>query len=281
MEESTVEIAEKPAEKKVKKERVWEIDFLRGVCILLMVADHIMFDLWQFPYWVANFDGVNNAFFNKAAAFAENYWEWGVREAVRLVVVFIFLTLSGISCSLSRSNDKRLIKLAAAALLLSVVTLSADAVMNLGVSIVWGILHIMAFSLLVYVLLKKVFPNKYLYLGIGAALIAVGLTPPFTAAPYSYDITFKSFFEAVLGTLYLGADSYGIAPYTGIFLVGAYLGEAFYSGKKSLLPALGGKWSKPVEFVGRNTIWVYLGHQVLVFTLVMAIGLMCGYKIEL
>jgi uncharacterized membrane protein len=265
---------------KKKKNRIWEIDFLRGICILLMVFDHTMFDLMCFPGWVDNWWDVENAFFQKATEFADFWWGWEVRVAVRIVVVFTFLLLSGIACPLSRSNGKRLGKLAAAAVLLSVATMIIDAVLQLGVLIVFGILHIMALSLGIYVLLKKLSGNKYLFLGVGLALLVAGLAVDFYNIPET-DLTVKDFFGAVVGVSYLGADCYGIVPYTGVFLIGAFCGETLYWDKRTLLPALAGKWSRPVEFTGRHTLVVFLLHQPVVYAAVMLLGAAAGYKIPL
>ena len=30
---------------KPRRNRIWELDFLRGVCVLLMIFDHFMFDV--------------------------------------------------------------------------------------------------------------------------------------------------------------------------------------------------------------------------------------------
>ena len=264
-----------------KKRRVWEIDFLRGLCIIMMVFDHLMFDLWYFPYFVgvANFKAVGNVSMQKAVDFAAAYWDWGVREAVRLSVIFIFMLLSGMSCVFSRSNSKRLIKLTAAAIILSAVTIIVDLIMDAGVSIYFGILFVLAASLGIYMLLEKLWDNKYFFLGVGLAIIIAGLCFNFYYVDIVDDFSFKALINSVIGLCYLGADSYGIIPYTGVFLVGAFFGKVLYADKRTLFPLLEGKWSRPVEFVGRNTIWVYLAHQPIVLGIVLGIGLCLGYRL--
>ena len=266
-------------DEQAKQKRVWEIDFLRGLCIIMMVFDHFMFDLWYFPYFVTNFHAVNNETFEKVVDFAERYWGWDVREAVRLAVIFTFMVLSGISCSFSRSNGKRVIKLTVAGLVLSTVTIVADLIMDAGISIYFGILLNLALSLGIYILLKKIFPNKYLYLGVGLALIIAGICINFYYIELYDEFTFGRLMQSVVGLCDLGADSYGIIPYSGVFLVGAFFGEVLYGDKKTLFPIIEGNWSRPVEFVGRNTIWVYLAHQPIILGIVLLVGMCMGYKV--
>lgn len=258
---------------------MWEIDFLRGLCIIMMVFDHFMFDLWYFPYFVTNFHAVNNETFEKVVDLAERYWGWDVREAVRLAVIFTFMVLSGISCSFSRSNGKRVVKLTVAGLVLSTVTIVADLIMDAGISIYFGILLNLALSLGIYILLKKIFPNKYLYLGVGLALIIAGICINFYYIEFYDEFTFGRLMQSIVGLCDLGADSYGIIPYSGVFLVGAFFGEVLYGDKKTLFPIIEGKWSRPVEFVGRNTIWVYLAHQPIILGIVLLVGMCMGYKV--
>ena len=261
------------------KKRVWEIDFLRGVCIIMMVLDHLMFDLWYFPYFVSNFYEIDNAAMKKVVSFAARYWEWGVRIGVRFAVIFIFMMLSGISCYFSRSNTKRLIKLTVAGFVLSAATIIIDLFMDAGVSIYFGILFNLAASLGIYILLKKLWDNKYFFLGVGLALIIAGICINFTKVEYCSEFSFENLIKSIIGLCDLGADSYGIVPYTGVFLVGSFLGAMLYGEKKTLLPKLEGKWSRPVEFVGRNTIWVYLAHQPIILGIVLLAGLCMGYRV--
>lgn len=271
-----------------KTSRIWEMDFLRGVCILLMVFDHAMFDFMYVPYWVTNYRAVEPGFVDKMSVFADEYWRSSIRRAVREFVVYTFIVLSGISCALSRSNIKRLIKLAAAALVLTLVTGIVDEIADMGVFILFGILHTIALSLLIYILLGKIWDNKYLFLVVGLALIIIGLSIDYINKPYFSEgiritdpklssFSFKGLMQLIIGISDYGADSYGIVPYTGVFLAGAFFGRVLYADKHSLVPYLNGVWQKPVSFVGRNTIWVYLLHQPVVLGIILLICRSAGY----
>jgi hypothetical protein len=56
--------------------------------------------------------------------------------------------------------------------------------------------------------------------------------------------------------------------YHKVLLYNPFTGE-FYQDKKSRLPR--GEWERPICFVGRNTLWIYLGHQVVFIPLFMII----------
>ena len=57
-----------------------------------------------------------------------------------------------------------------------------------------------------------------------------------------------------------------------VFMFGAAFGKIFYEKKTSLLPKLDGKWNKPLLFMGRYTIWFYLGEPVVVYGILMLVS---------
>ncbi|MCL2847773.1 MAG: DUF1624 domain-containing protein [Firmicutes bacterium] len=164
-----------------KRNRVWEVDFLRSICILLMLWDHLMFNFafldenTVFGNFIYGHDlYVGNVFFESMHAFASFYWGWTVRVIVRNIVVFLFLFLSGISCALTKNNKERLIKLAAAAGIVTIVTYFVDLIMRGGGSLVsvggvetggtalfilTGILYMATISLAFFMMLQFAFKN--------------------------------------------------------------------------------------------------------------------------
>ena len=75
------------------EKRIHEIDFARGILIALVIMDHLF-------NWFAQ-DGTFDW------AWADYYWTCMGREVVRLVVLFLFVFISGISTAFSRNNWKR------------------------------------------------------------------------------------------------------------------------------------------------------------------------------
>ena len=48
----------------IKKPRIWEIDFLRGLAIIMMILDHFCYDCLFLPRLFSNFYQINNPFVN-------------------------------------------------------------------------------------------------------------------------------------------------------------------------------------------------------------------------
>jgi uncharacterized membrane protein len=100
--------------------RIWELDFIRGVCILLMVIDHLFYN------FAAVFDtawrATDNEFLISLVKFAENYWVAPFRVNGRLVVVALIFGISGASNTFSSSNLKRGLQLMTIAMVFTLVT---------------------------------------------------------------------------------------------------------------------------------------------------------------
>lgn len=265
-----------------KGKRVWEIDFLRGFCIILMIFDHFMFDIGSLDLWFSNFWQASSEFMQTFYFFAIDYWSSTLRIFVRIIVISIFLFLSGISGVFSRNNISRALKLCMAAIALSCATIALDQIGNFGVTIIFGVLHCLAISVLVYTLLKYALKHraKYAFLGFGILIMLYAATFNFYYLPYVNEpLSLKDLMGVVLGFKAFGADYFGLIPYLGVFLMGAYCGEVFYANKTSHLPMLDGKWNRPLCFIGRKTLWVYLLHQPAVLAIIIVIGLFLGFTI--
>lgn len=280
----------KKREKKLAKrdkisKRIFELDVLRGLCIILMLVDHTMYDLMMFDTFAVNAHIINNPFMNWLSDTAEKWWFWDVRLHVRNIVFFTFVGVSGISTSLTRSNNVRFIKMTAAAMIISLGSMIFDRVFYFDSQVYFGVLHLLAASLLIYILLSKIDDNKWLYLAVGVALIAMGLVIHiggmdknahlfYDTIPYASKFNYK----VVVGLEMIGSDCYGIVPYSGIFLVGAFLGKLLYKDKRSVFPKLRRGWSRTFEFAGRNAIWFYVAHQPIIFIILIVMSFCMGYR---
>ena len=104
--------------------RIWELDFLRGFTILLMVIDHFMFDL----AYLFSRDWIKQGGAAEAVArFAKMWWDHGAswvgatRDVVQVICLSVFFGLCGGSTIFSRDNATRAMK-----------TMLAAAVITLG-----------------------------------------------------------------------------------------------------------------------------------------------------
>lgn len=276
-----------------KRRRVWELDFLRGFAVIAMCFDHLMFDLAFFRSWFSNSYEVQNPFMDKLSEWARAYWSTGYlsntgfRFWAHYLFVFLFLFLVGVSCALSRDNTKRGSLLGVVAFAFTGVSLVLKKMGIMEDGIVLGILHCIALSILCVAAAdnltkfdKRV--NLYAPLVIGVVILAVGIGKNFWTMTSHYDQTFvdENFLGYIFGTHAYGDDWFGLFPYAGCVFLGMYWGKAVYSERLSLLPALDGKWNKPVNFVGRHALIFYLAHQVAIAGLVIIVCLCIGYDLQ-
>lgn len=268
--------------KKDLTNRILEIDVIRGVCILLMVFDHAMFDLFGlFPNIFAGYPGANK-FVNWLYEASFNYWVWDVRVVVQEIVIFAFFALTGVCCSFSRSNLKRGGLLFLVALGVSVVThVISFFIGDMNNAVIFGVLHCMSVSLLIVGCLEKLKTNKYVYLATGLVFVVLGVVIHGRQTLVDYER--YSFIQAlclsVIGLIEVGGDTMPLILYGGEMFIGVFIGKAFYAHKKSLLKF---KYNdNPLTFAGRNSLAIYVLHQLFIPVLFGAVFLIMGYKIGL
>jgi uncharacterized membrane protein len=232
--------------------RVWEIDFLRGLSIILMVFDHLFFDL-------ISMYNIHIPLVSGPSA--------GLYEVLKIFFAGCFIFMSGISSSFSRSNLKRGLRLLLISLLLTFVTyvFTLFELIDKSFIIFFGILHLLAVCMLLSSVLIKL--NRYVLIFIGGAIIACSplvnklseLNPP-----NNYFAIF-----GIYNSSFFSGDYFPLVPWLGIFVIGIAFGKIFYKEKKSLI-----KFElKPnlFNYVGRYSIWVYLIHQPIIFSILWLI----------
>ena len=223
---------------KAQKPRIWELDALRGLCILCMIVIHFFFDLDFFggmelslPHWFL---------------FLRQYGH-----------VF-FVLISGICATLASKSFQRGIYVFGCGLLVSYATLFAEVFLSLsGVRIWFGVLHMLGLCMILYPLFKK-FPFWLLAL-IGLAFVVLGF--------WMETLTVSARWLFPMGLcsedIYVGSDYFPLFPGFGWFLIGAALGKSIYRKKQSLLPRIHGT-ALPLRFlrfIGKHSLPFYLLHQ--------------------
>ena len=219
---------------KKSPDRVEMIDVLRGLSICVML-------IWHFVYDLASEGMVSFRVLDNPAA-----------DVVHFVFSFLFICISGVSCAFSRSNFRRAIPVCVGAALVTLCTWLYDPTYFVK----FGILHFLGASILLYAALRPLLlriPTKvqlvlWPLLGLAASPLLtlrfhVGFLWPLGVTPYGF----------------ASSDYYPLLPYFFEFLFGTALGPLI---RDRRFPA----WfysfrCRPLAFIGRNTLWVYLIHQ--------------------
>ncbi len=221
-----------------KKTRIWELDALRGICILGMIFVHFFFDLSAF--------GGMKLTLPKWFLFMREYGH------------ILFILISGICATLAKTTAKRGAVVFAAGLLVSYVTFFMEYVIGIsGIRIWFGILHLLGMCMLLYPLFRRL---PFWALGlIGMAFIALGIWMD------SYRVSVDFLFPIGLrsGNCFTGSDFFPLFPGLGWFLVGACIGKTAYRRKQSLLPRAPSDFCilRFFRFCGRHSLEIYLLHQ--------------------
>ncbi len=209
------------------KDRIWELDFVRGVAILFVVMFHILFDM-EFIYgYTIPFE-----------------WQWLAQLAG------IFILLAGVCAPFSRSCVKKGVLLGCFAMLFTLVTYIYDN----EFFVQFGILHQLAFCMLMYPLFKRMKSVWLILLSIVMLVMGIQLNNSISPYPHLYifgwaDANFQSM------------DWFPIMPYTAYFLLGIVISRCEYSNNQSMFKFKQPLLTKPFCFIGRHTLWIYLIHQ--------------------
>ncbi len=231
--------------------RIWEIDFLRGLSIILMVFYHGFFDLNAFA-GVKSLLGVSIDLAKPGWVVAEYFF------------AAVFVILSGISSTFSRGNVRRALKILAVAVVVSLVTFLFDP----RSTIYFGILHCLGVSILVYgSFFSKAGPVATA--GAGVAVLALswlkstlfrGVTVGFDwLLPFGIHSPFFSSF-----------DYFPLLPWLGVFLIGSAVGKSVYAPRRSIIPIRIPETF--VNFAGRHSLLIYIVHQPVIMGVLYLFG---------
>ena len=243
--------------------RIHEIDLLRGFLIFLVVFDHLM---WFINYYC----------FHYSSGFLTWYWTSNLRLVVRQIVLMLFMFTCGLSCHLSRNNTKRGMMLLGLALFITLGTHILQLTGLFGSRVVIidiNILGVIALSILLYALCQKL-STKNLFYVVGILLLFYVMI---TLTMNHYDdgtynpltsILYCPFNPIKKG--YVG-DYLPLFPYVIFLFLGVIFARFIYKDKSSVVTKKG-NWEKPICFLGRHTLLIYIAHEVIFTGLFMLIG---------
>jgi len=248
-----------------KNMRAFELDALRGLSIVMMLCHHFIFDV-RYLLEIDMFAFQESDIFGYLA---------------QPLFISVFLSVSGICCQFSKNNLKRAVRMGIAALTLSVMMGVFSLVFDEGLFVFFNILHLLTVGTLIYWLIDKLESRKALkesmqpkdniiiqsrnnvYFLVAAMVFLLGIQ---VVPEISGNVSTYLFLPlGILPKNYLPMGDYlPMIPWLGIFLIGIVIGRSAYRDKKSLFPGAPPmllKLTKPFEWVGRNSLVVYLLHQ--------------------
>lgn len=244
-----------------EKKRIYLLDEIRGLAIILMVFYHAFYLLGHF----FEYD-----FMRQAQEFF---------EPLQPPFACLFILISGISSNLSHSNFSRGTRLLLIALGFTLVT--AVILPEFGIDnaqIVFGILHLLSVSMLLYALLQKPFSKIPSAVGFVLCLVLffVLYSVP-SGSILGFDLPvqlYKNSFTAALGFAPIGfysADYFPLLPFVFMFFAGTFIGRYVLSGE--LPEGVYKLHCKPLAVIGRKTLIIYIAHWPIIFLLGLIISI--------
>ena len=227
------------------KKRFWEVDFLRGIAILMMVMYHSLWNL--------------NHFYNIGVSVSEGFW-----GAFQVTTASLFLFLAGVSLTISSAGNntgyakylKRGLKIFSFGLIITLVT---KLIFPNGF-VVFGILHLIGVSIIISYVFRKF---GYLNLLFGVGFIAVGAL----LKGYAVDFDWLFFLGVYSGSFY-SLDYFPVFPWFGVILIGMFFGDLLYSNNKrnfKLKDLPENVAARFVCFLGKKSLIIYLLHQIVLY----------------
>ena len=242
------------------EKRFWEIDFLRGLAIIMMIVFHLLYDLTYFGGYNLNLHS--------------GFWLYFARAAA---TIFIFLVGVSLTLSFSRSEKiqnlrkklylkylKRGLRIFSWGLIITLMTW-----IFLGDGFVlFGILHLIGISIiLAYPFLKL----RYWNLLLGIAFIALGI--------HLKNFTFGFPWLVWLGFMpdhFYTVDYFPIFPWFGVVLIGMFFGNLLYpdyTRKFNLYDLSNFNFIGLFCLLGRYSLVIYLIHQPILIILLYLLGI--------
>lgn len=259
-----------------RSKRAFELDFLRGFSIFMMILHHFAFDI---RYLVGK---------DMFAIIESDLFD----QVLQPTFLIIFVLISGICCQFSRDNFKRAMKLLIVAMAFSLVMAIFSIVSNESLFVFFNILHLLTVGTFLYALYdlwerktagsrldpcgNEIMRSKK---GEVTILILAGVILYSDQLFRGIGTHIGSYALLPLGFLpdrFVGMGDYlPIIPWLGFFFIGILVGRIGYADKRSLFlktPSWIRRLCVPVEWIGRNSLLVYLLHQPIILSVLYLLG---------
>ena len=240
------------------------LDTVRGVCILSMVAYHGMYDL-------VDIFGLPSAWYTGLPGYI---WQQSI--------CWTFILLSGMCWQLSRRHVKRGLLLVGCG---AAITLITWLVMP-SQRILYGVLNLLGLSALLLIPLDKVFRKIPAWAGLLGALLLFALTKNVARGSLGFEglvlcrlprWLYATDLLAVVGfpsPSFWSTDYFPLLPWFFLFCAGYFLWSLLDKSpraKELLRPGL-----RPLSFLGRHSLAIYLIHQPALMAVFTVLGRIAG-----
>ena len=270
------------------KKRIPELDIVRGILIILLVIDHFFYEAGFFVNELFPLETIINSPIYSLVSFAREYWSSPIRQIVRQICLLLFFVVSGICASFSKNNLKRSLKLMLFSTIAtflsfgySYLTKNWDFLIEAGAKPMYWLFPIFfcyGFSIFIYEMIHRLtklimkrdsMVAPFIAFFLGMFILALFIHFDLYNAPWE-NYERSHFWKYILGFANCREDfdSWPLIPFMGYLLIGVFVGFVVYNHRESLIfkndNNLFVRLNKPVSFLGRHSLWVYILHQVFI-----------------
>ncbi len=248
------------------RRRIHMVDEIRGFAIICMIVHHAFLD-------VGDVLGLE--------------WGYKVFDALCIIQPFfwaIFIIISGMCSRLSRNTLKRGIAVFACGGIITFVTALIMPILGFeGTEIYFGILHCLGICMIITGIIMPLINKIDFRIGAAISIILFAVSYGLEERHILFglidlpDSLYRFNIFAPFGfhnTSFYSADYFPIIPWIFMFLFGAFIGKIALD--DNLPEAMYKKRSKFLSFIGRNSLWVYLAHQPVIYAVMLLISLIAA-----
>ncbi len=225
--------------------RIWELDVLRGIAILLMVVFHVIFNLEVF-FGITKFDHMNG------------FWYYEGRIAAILFILLVGIATSLIQHRYShkealKKNAYRGLRLIGLGMIITAVSYFLD-----PANTIWfGILHFLGLSILISIPLSKYKKVNF--------FLAAALMLAYYQTSRIYTTSYLGVIFGILPPTFQTYDHYALIPWLGYVLLGIAIGNWVYPKGLPIVERNPNSIEKNLSVAGKYSLWIYFIHQPILF----------------
>ena len=224
----------------MNKTRYGLLDSIRGFALINMIIYHA---LWDVVYMF----GVDIKWYYSKPGFI---WQQ--------FICHTFIFLSGFCFSMGKNKLKRGLTVFAWSIIICAVTL----LFMPDSRILFGVLCLIGSSMLLLVPIEKPLKKINAYIGFCVFLLLFILTKNIPDKFYDFGNLFTAYL-GFPGVDFWSVDYFPVIPWLFLYISGFYMYQIFC--KQNLLNYLSGFRIKPLEFIGRHSLLIYMLHQPVIY----------------